>query len=155
MKNADNISEDTTLKITDLISNLNDANAATNKIKQQLHDFQAKKGRLPEVVSEKLQAKTERQTNYKIITKDVSKWQNIVKKNREIEHLDLTNKIKDSSKRMYFFLIIVFLFSLSILTHHPFSFIFLSLDSFIFYFSSYSHLLFFFKLHFESFLLPL
>lgn len=99
-KNADRIDEDNTLKITDLVSNLNDANAATNKIKQQLHDFQTKKGRLPEVISEKLQAKTERQANYKIITKDVSKWQSIVKKNREIEHLDLTNKIKDSSKRM-------------------------------------------------------
>lgn len=48
-----------------------------------------------------MQEEAERKANYKLIVKDVSKWQPIVKRNRESEHLDLTQNIQSDSKRMY------------------------------------------------------
>jgi len=35
-----------------------------------------------------------------MIVKDMKKWQPIIKKNRETEHLDLTQNTKTNSKRM-------------------------------------------------------
>ena len=52
-------------------------------------------------MSTRLQDQAERKANYNMVVKDVKKWQPIIKKNRETEHLDFTQNIKSDSKRMY------------------------------------------------------
>lgn len=88
------------LRIEDLLKNLEQKQSHITKIKQQYHDYNTKSGKIPEILSDKMQDRAERQANYKIITKDMKKWQGIIKKNREIEHLDFSNKLKKDTKRM-------------------------------------------------------
>lgn len=52
-------------------------------------------------MSTRLQDQAERKANYNMVVNDVKKWQPLIKKNRETEHLDFTQNIKNDSKRMY------------------------------------------------------
>ena len=48
----------------------------------------------------RMQEEMDRKANYEIVKNDVKKWQGVIKKNREAQHVDFTKK-PDAKFRMY------------------------------------------------------
>lgn len=85
--------------LADLVAGLEDVKGLSELRKQvaQLEKHKRKSGALPAPLPKRAQDRTERQAARELADKEVSKWTNIVKRNREAEHLSFPlNETKDN-----------------------------------------------------------
>lgn len=97
------------LSILDLVSNLqkNDKTSGqTAKLRSDVSELIQKKA-FQEAPSVRMQEEMDRKANYDIVKNDVKKWQGVIKKNREAQHVDFTKK-PDQKFRMYLELYFLF-----------------------------------------------
>ncbi|EAR84778.1 Utp14p (macronuclear) [Tetrahymena thermophila SB210] len=86
------------LTISGLLSKIqgNDEQENAQNLKKQLEDLEKRSKLLHEPESFVKQERAERKINYKIVQDDVAKWIPIIKRAREADHLDFTQKTQDN-----------------------------------------------------------
>jgi len=90
------------LSIMDLLGTIENADATQNTslMKNQLTNLNAKADLLKEIPSIRKKENIERKANATIVDKEVKKWQNVIKKNRETDHLNFVEKPNVSEFRI-------------------------------------------------------
>ncbi|KAL4466815.1 hypothetical protein ABPG74_010412 [Tetrahymena malaccensis] len=99
-KNQEQQKPEEALTISSLLSKIqgNDEQENAQNLKKQLEDLEKRSKLLHEPESFVKQERAERKINYKIIQDDVAKWIPIIKRAREADHLDFTEKTQDNMR---------------------------------------------------------
>ncbi|KAL4509994.1 hypothetical protein ABPG72_010187 [Tetrahymena utriculariae] len=97
-KNQEQQKPEEILTISSLLAKIqgNDEQENAQNLKKQLEDLEKRSKLLHEPESFVKQERAERKINYKIIQDDVAKWIPIIKRAREADHLDFTEKTQDN-----------------------------------------------------------